>query len=325
MHTNSFNCSREVVDMIDRCAHVLTKTNPLLLIHMHIYITACMGEHFLSTIMVLLHVYIYISISICMHAHMCLKIDKLARMHMQVSFIDFVLMPFWHGVVEIIPELQPCIDNLNSNRRFYQRVLEVRAYVCMCVCMQCICRWFNSRACCDLRYTVEQWMPDRSPCMLSMNTRICACICMIYIYNTSIYIYIYVCMYLYVNMYMHAYKYIMHMHASIHVACTNTIRESMHACRATTSSRKRRKRHPTAPTSVPPFPTRLSRRRQKSTPLLHRSAGATHQVWRRRRLLYPWAPSPSSPIYIYKYILMYIYRSVHCIYIRACICACMLV
>jgi hypothetical protein len=35
---------------------------------------------------------------------------------MEVNFIDYIVLPLWSRLQEVFPELEPCLDNIHSNR-----------------------------------------------------------------------------------------------------------------------------------------------------------------------------------------------------------------
>jgi len=55
-------------------------------------------------------------------SHMQNLHDPIVRNQNQVSFIDFVLLPWWRSMCRLFPGLTPCYDNLLANRKFYDRM-----------------------------------------------------------------------------------------------------------------------------------------------------------------------------------------------------------
>lgn len=47
------------------------------------------------------------------------------RAKLQVNFITFVLEPYWKAVVRLFPALKVCIDNLQSNKQFFQSLAQI--------------------------------------------------------------------------------------------------------------------------------------------------------------------------------------------------------
>lgn len=52
-----------------------------------------------------------------------------------VSFLDYIMAPLWKGVVNLLPQLQPCLEHLAINRKHFTSLIPQEPTVKVCELM----------------------------------------------------------------------------------------------------------------------------------------------------------------------------------------------
>lgn len=49
-------------------------------------------------------------------------VDEAVRNKLEVNFIDYIVMPLWERLTEVLPDVKPCLAALQANRREFERL-----------------------------------------------------------------------------------------------------------------------------------------------------------------------------------------------------------